>query len=207
MKAWIVTFAVIVAGVAASDSPAADKTRVGQLVEYNIYETANGPLDTLATLCTNLRDSLQAVSAKLSVAQDSLESVLTMLDGHFRGKQLIYPDLGQGTKVDGGAGTYEPGNTAVIIPTDSIDTQFTLCCIMIHDASAADDYQIDLYCAELGADSLIGQYVAERGNASGTISPFPIVSPVLPKNTKVSGRLASSSGGDYAYIKLGYHLH
>jgi hypothetical protein len=135
------------------------------------------------------------------------------IHGHIHTVQYIWPDEAQGTQLTGAAGAYAPGSTAVIIASSGVSNRhptaeyFVLTSITVHDASASDDYQIDLYCAALGDDSLISQVAVERGAASGTISPVSITSPKLPSTAKVSGRIASSSVNDNAYVKLGYHIH
>ena len=214
MKAWIIIFAVIVAGVVPADSSAVPKTRVGQLVEYNLYEIPNGPLDTLATLCSNLRDSLQITKTKLATAQDSLNSALSILESledHIHSVARCYPDLANGVTLTGGAGTWELGTNAFVIPTDSVEAIYDLHYVNVASATAADTYQIRFYCGELYAtsgDSLIGCIRTSKAAGSNLSSPSPIITPQIPKYGKVSASVASSSGGlDQIVISVSYHVY
>lgn len=123
-------------------------------------------------------------------------------------RQLIWPDLAQGTQLVGGAGAYQLGTAANVVAASSIASPFVLTKVFLHDVSVADDYQINLYCSLMGTDSLICSVVCERGTAgSGNIAAILIPCPILPANCRISGAIASSTGGDNAYIKLGYQVH
>lgn len=139
---------------------------------------------------------------------NSIYSAIYTILRQIHSEQKVYPSLTDGVTLTGGAGAWALGNFQEIIPANAITSPFDIHFANIGAASANDTYEIVLYKGALGSEIEIGRFRTTRvSNTSGT-APVPVLTPLLPANTRVSAKLASGTGGgDTVVGSLFYHTY
>lgn len=140
-----------------------------------------------------------------SNAADSLAAKIKTLIEHIHEPSDCYPELAYGVNVVGGVGAWTLSAAfTTIIPENTVTDDFDIHFVNIESASASDEYLLMLYD---GDDNEIGKvrFRADTGFFSGALPSIPIQTTLLPANTEVKAKLASSTGGDNVTISLHYH--
>jgi len=118
-----------------------------------------------------------------------------------------YPTLADGVVVAGGAGAWALGNFVEVIPANAINKAFDIHYINVEAASANDVYEIVLYSGLLGAEVEIGRARTYKTAAIAGANSVQVQVPAQLANTRVSAKVASSSGGDSLTVSTFYHTY
>lgn len=136
---------------------------------------------------------------------------IVLLEEHIHSVQRCYPDLANGITLTGGAGAWQLGAVAVMIPVNTVTKEFDIHFCNVASATAADVYQVKFYCGAMFAtlgDSMIACLRTSKAAGANTSSPSPLTTPELPPNSQVTAQVASSSGGgDAIVISVSYHTY
>jgi hypothetical protein len=131
---------------------------------------------------------------------------IDLLSDHAHSAQKVYPTLVNGTTITGGAGAWALGSFVQVVPVNTVTLPFDIHFVNVGDVSATDTYELVLYSGLGGSEVEIGRCRFSRTSAANTVSPTPMQTPIQPANTRISAKIASSSGGaDTAVISLFYH--
>jgi hypothetical protein len=142
-----------------------------------------------------------------TAADKTLLGYLNSLYQHVHNPAKCYPTLQNGVTVNGGAGAWALGNFVEIVPASTITTMYDIHYVNFESASATDTYEFVLYSGLAGAEVEIGRIRTKKeATQSGTTS-VPIQIPALMANTRISAKLASSSGGDNVTVSVFYHTY
>lgn len=130
--------------------------------------------------------------------------------GYIHGKHIhspgrCYPTLANGVTVSGGDGAWQLGNFTEIVPANTITSPFDIHWLNISQSSAADTYQLELYYGE--ANTFAGCIRFTRAAGAAASSQVVFQSPIIPANSKVTAKIASSSGGDNSTLTIHYHTY
>jgi hypothetical protein len=126
---------------------------------------------------------------------------------HIHQPAKCYPTLADGVTVTGGAGAWTLGDFVEIVPVDTITTAFDIHWINFESASANDIYELVLYSGLGGAEVEIARVRTYKSATMSGANNVPIQIPVQYANTRISAKLASSSGGDNVTVSLFYHQY
>ena len=133
----------------------------------------------------------------------SLYSLGETLNEHAHAPSKIMPDLADGIVVVDGAGAWTLGALTELAPASSITSDFDIHYILFTSLSAVDEYQLNLYYG--ASDTFAGSVCAVRTANQDTNSNIAAQTIVVPANSRIRCRLASSTGGRNASVKLFYH--
>lgn len=126
---------------------------------------------------------------------------------HIHQPAKVYPSLANGVTVTGGVGAWALGNFVEIIPANTITTAFDIHWINFESVSANDIYELVLYSGLEGAEVEIARVRTYKSATMTGANNVPIQIPVQYPNSRISAKLASSSGGDNVTISLFYHQY
>jgi hypothetical protein len=127
---------------------------------------------------------------------------------HAHQQARCYPTLADGVTINGGAGAWQLTATPTeIIPANAITSSFDVHYVVVEGASATDIYELVLYKGAAGQEIEIGRVRTDRESATSGASNVPIQIPAQDANTRISGAVASKSGGDNMTVSLYYHLY
>lgn len=126
---------------------------------------------------------------------------------HIHQPAKCFPSLANGVTVNGGASAWELGNFTEIVPADVIASAFDIHFIVFENASASDVYEIVLYSGAAASEIEIGRVRTRQANVVSGAANVPIQVPPQAANSRISAKVASSSGGDNVTISLFYHLY
>jgi hypothetical protein len=169
--------------------------------------TLKGYTDTLEagqTIIKGYTDTLESAIATIQGYVDTLESGQTSLDGlldtciayldrledHNHNNQLVYPTLADPPQLISGTGKWTLGNFIELIPANAIAYPFDLHYFNTGIGSLVGTYEVHLFSGTVGSEVNFAKLrFARLSNQTGA-SPFPIMTPVFPANTRISGKLA-----------------
>lgn len=135
---------------------------------------------------------------------DSLYSLSYSINNHMHGVCSVYPTLADGVVLTGAAGAWGLGDYVEIVPANTIISDFDINWLQIENSSAADIYEVVLYYGVASTEA--GRTRLSRPAGAITNSEASFMSPIIPANSQVVGRVASSSGGgDTTTISIEYH--
>jgi hypothetical protein len=126
---------------------------------------------------------------------------------HVHQSAKCYPTLANGVVIAGGVGSWVLGNFVEIVPSNVIIFPYDIHYIVIENASANDVYEIVLYSGTLGNELEIGRVRTKRDSAVAGAPNVPIQIPPQAPNTRISAKVASSTGGDSVTVSLYYHQY
>lgn len=168
------------------------------------YKTDNLPSDPADQ---SLIDAKLGITTDIAPNQTVLGYQHSMYD-HIHNQARCYPTLADGVIVTGGVLSWTLGNFAEIIPSNTITAAFDIHHICFEDSSATDIYEFVLYSGSTGNEVEIGRVRVNRAAANSGVTHVPIQIPPQPPNSKISGKVASKSGGsDTVTISVYYHLY
>lgn len=127
---------------------------------------------------------------------------------HIHSAQKVYPTLADGVTLTGHATAWTLGNKTEVVPVNTITSEFDIHYLNIGAASVTDTFEIVLYKGLAGAEVEIGRVRAVRAAAQSGTAPMPMLTNMIPANTRISAALASASGGgDTLELALFYHTY
>lgn len=124
---------------------------------------------------------------------------------HVHNPAKCYPSLANGVTITGGAGAWVLGSFVEVIPVNTLTTMFDIHWIIFESASANDTYELILYRGLAGSEIEIGRIRTRRESTQSGASNAPIQIPAQAANTRISAKVASSSGGDNVTISVILH--
>lgn len=148
---------------------------------------------------------IAAVDGKIDVIDGEIE----ILDEHNHSAQKVYPTLANGITVTAAAGVWELGAFVEVVPANTITAPFDIHFLNLGAVSSDTTYEIVFYKGALNAEVEIGRArFARLSAATANISSQPLMTEVLPANTRISAKLATLNGGSRtAVISLSYHTY
>ena len=157
-----------------------------------------------------INDTVDEVNNKIGETTDdaSDKSVLgynNSIYQHIHKPAKCYPTLANGITIAGSATAWTLGNFVEVVPVNAIAVMYDIHWINFESASANDVYELVLYSGLVGAEIEIGRIRTFRQSVTSGANNVPIQIPALMPNTRISAKLASSSGGDNVTISVFYH--
>lgn len=144
---------------------------------------------------------------KLVSNEEVLENQEILLD-HIHSAQKVYHSLANGVTLTGHATAWTLGDKTEVVPVNTIDQPFDIHYLNFGSASVTDTFEIVLYKGLAGAEIEIGRARVVRAAAQSGTAPTPIMTEMLPANTRISAAVASASGGgDTIVLSLFYHTY
>lgn len=134
---------------------------------------------------------------------DSLYANLKEVLEHIHTASKVYPTLADGVQIDTDAAVWTLGAFATIVPADTITNDFDIHHISIEDISADSVYELVLYCGP--TDTECGRVRFTRTTLTEAVLNIPMLTPIIPANSRIRAKLASSTGNDDASITIFYH--
>lgn len=138
----------------------------------------------------------------------SLMSGNYIIGRHFHSPAYVSPSLANGIVLTGGVGAWQLGNfSADIIAAGAIGSPYDVHFVNISTASVADTYEIHFFYG--ASDTFAGSCRFTRAAAAtADVSPFPVMTPIIPAGSRFRAKVASSSGGgDTCTLSLIYHIY
>jgi hypothetical protein len=127
---------------------------------------------------------------------------------HFHSVQYCYPTLANGIQAVASASIWTLGSYVVVIPTNTIGNPFDIHHIHIGNFSDNTVYEIHLFSGADGAESFICAARFARNSNTNQGSNLSVITPIIPANTQIKAKLASSSNGaDTANFSVMYHTY
>jgi hypothetical protein len=137
-----------------------------------------------------------------------IESKLERIEHHFHDAAKCYPTLAAGKVVTGGVASWALGSFVEIVPVNTISSAFDIHFIVFEAVSATDTYELVLYSGLVGSEVEIARIRTTRESATSGTTDIPCMCYVQPPNTRISAKVASSSGGsDTVTISIFYHTY
>lgn len=143
-----------------------------------------------------------------SHAGNSIMAGIDELKEHTHSRAKCHPTLAAGVTVTGGAGAWALGNYAVLVAANAITSDFDIHYVHAEAVSANDTYEIVLYSGADGAEVEIGRIRMTRSATIDSPTSLPFSCPIIPANTQIKAKVASSSGGgDTVALSIFYHTY
>lgn len=140
-------------------------------------------------------------------ADKTLSGYANTADRHTHSQSLCYPTLANGMQVNTGAAAWTLGAFTEIVPAGIIDGAFDVHWINFETASANGTYELHLYSGEPGLETLVARVRTVRDNNQYGIDSIPVQMNIQPPGTRLSARLASSSGNRNVTLSVYYHKY
>ena len=156
-------------------------------------------LEAILNRIGNSTDYWSAYKTVLGYANNSFQ--------HTHSAAMCYPTLTAGIQVNSGSTSWILGDYTEIIPAGVIPYAFDIHWLNFETASASGIYEIHLFAGEEGQETLVAQTRTTRDNNQYGISSVPIQMPIQPPNTRLTVRLASSSGNRNITLSVYYHMY
>jgi hypothetical protein len=135
---------------------------------------------------------------------ETLFGLLSEIEDHIHNAAFVYPSLNAAVTITGGAGAWQLGNYAEVIPANTINQNFDIHYINIKTAPTNDSYQLELY----SETEVIAQIHFEKSATSSPVLAHPILTPMLDPNEQIRARVATAGGGgDAPTISVTYHKY
>ncbi len=126
---------------------------------------------------------------------------------HIHNPALCYPTLAPGRQVNTGAGNWELGEFAELIPANIITDAYDVHWVNFESSSATGVYELHLFAGVPESEVLIATIRTSRDtNQSGTTN-VPVQIPPLHANTRLSAKVAGSSGNRNVVVSVFYHTY
>ena len=141
---------------------------------------------------------------------NSLAAHTHIFNEHFHSAVFLKPNLAGAITLTSDAGAWAAMNATKteIIPVGGVTSVFDLHFMDISDISANGEYQIELYKGGIGAEISIGNFGTGRNAVQSQEGARPIITEMLPANTRISAALSSSNAGaNTLTIKLEGHIY
>ena len=177
------------------------KTTVEAITGYALDSTVAKANILGAAISTSISADIQVIDAVVDLIKTDTTSILAKQNA----RQSVYPTLADGITVTGGA-AWTLGNFATIAAANAITSAFTIKGVNIASASANDTYELVLYSGALGAEVEIGRTRFTRVSNTYQIGFSSIPCTPLAANTRISAKVASSTGGDNCTISILYNI-
>lgn len=129
---------------------------------------------------------------------------LHLLQEHAHSAVLCYPTLADGVVVTGGA-AWTLGAFAEIVPASTIADDFDIHGLSIEAMSAVDVYEVHLFYGD--SDTFAGRVRVVRTTNQDSAQFVTFMTDVIPANSKIRAKIASSTGGDTVTVSIRYHSY
>jgi hypothetical protein len=165
--------------------------------------TIKNDLTTLKGYTDTLETSIGTITMDLGTALVYLER----LEEHNHNEQWVYPTLTTPPQLISGSGTaYTLGNFVELIPENAINAPFDLHFFNTGIASGVCTYEVHLFRGSVGNEVIFAKIRFARLTNQMGAYPFPLMTPVFPANTRISGKLATSlTTQETLNCSLAYH--
>lgn len=176
------------------------------------YSAIGSDLQTMLNDLSILKgytDTLESGQSSLDSLLDTCITYLERLEDHNHNNQLVYPTLADPPQLISGSGAkWTLGNFIELIPANTINAPFDLHYFNTGIGSLVGTYEVHLFSGALGNEVNFAKIrLARLSNQTGA-SPFPIITPVFPANTRISGKLAVSvTTQETLLCSLAYHQY
>jgi hypothetical protein len=132
---------------------------------------------------------------------------LETLEEHNHNNQWVYPTLADPPQLTSGSGAkWTLGNLTEIIPANTINYPFDLHYFNTGIGSLVGTYEVHLFSGLSGSEICFAKLRFARLSNQMGASPFPIMTPIFPANTRISGKLAVSvTTQETLLCSLAYH--
>jgi hypothetical protein len=121
----------------------------------------------------------------------------------------MYPDEVVGTggiQLTSGVGAWNLSAAFTeIIPASTIANKFDVHYICVEDMGANGVYEVVLYCG--ASDTECGRVRVVRNAIQSGTQNAPIMTPLIPANSRIRAKAASAAGGQTIDISLMYHTY
>jgi hypothetical protein len=117
----------------------------------------------------------------------------------------VYPSLAIAKQVST-TGTYTLGDFTEIVPANAITTKFVIRKVQFANITGTGTYEVVLYSGLSGQEIEIGRTrIAKGTTGTDTILNIDMCTPILSANTRISAKIAYSSGGSNSlYMSIVY---
>ena len=122
---------------------------------------------------------------------------------HNHSQQKVYPTLAAGVTLTASAAAWALGTLTQIIPVNYVTTIFDIHFANVASASSADIYEVVLYASV----TEIARTRVTRALGQNPVAPTPLITPLLPANTNINAKVASSGGGNNIVLSVFYHTY
>lgn len=137
---------------------------------------------------------------------DNAAYLLHIIEEHMHSESKVYPTLAAPVAVLGDNSAWTLGSFVEIVPVDTITDVFDIHFINIEDADDDDMYELVLYADETEIGRV--RFVVDTSVFGGALPAIPFQTPLIPANTKIQAKVASSAGGgDTVNISIHYHTY
>jgi len=156
-------------------------------------DVLKGYTDTLEAetlLLKGYTDTLESGQTTINGKLDNIISSLEIVTDHIHNGEMVYPTLADGITITSGTGKWTLGNFVELIPANTINAPFDMHFFNTALASLVGTYEIHLYAGAVNSEVLFSKVrFARLSNQTGA-TPFPILTPVFPANTRISAKMA-----------------
>lgn len=154
--------------------------------------------------------SVMGSGADASLAnQVELLEDIELIEDHLHSKGEIYPRLADPILITAPAVAWAVDALPTeIIPADTVTDPFDLHWGNVSDISANGWYQILVFSGEAGSEIEIAAQSVTRSAAQSQEGAVPLQDIIVPANTRISVKLASSNAGsNTARLSLSFHRY
>ena len=178
--------------------------------------TANLATDVIMSQVIGKKSDTVAGTSLVAIGKQLLEDTNELLSNqeiqldHIHGIQRVYPTLANGVTIaSGNVGWALSAAFTEIVPAAAIGDPFDIHFINVEAVSDVGDvYEVHLYSGAISSEVEIGMFRAYReANQSGS-APAPMLTAILPSDTRISAKAACEDGGeDTITIAIYYHTY
>lgn len=139
-------------------------------------------------------------------AGNSIASKTNVNDKHIHSNQRCYPTLANGVTLTGGVAAWALGAFVEIVPVNTIPEDYDIHYLNVAAYNANDVFEIVLYSGAVGFEVEIGRVRVTRITNVGASPHVSFKTPIIPANTRISGKVASQAGtSNTITISILYH--
>ncbi len=161
-----------------------------------------------------LKKIINAINAVVGTNADAhdvntLSGKSHMLQEHTHGVAMIHPELADPISLQKASNEWAAyGTPTEIVAAGVITNDFDLHFGIVSAISANGDYTIEIYQGAAQSETVIAHISVARNAVQSQEGAIPIITPLLPANTRISAALSSGNAGqDTLEIKLMYHVY
>lgn len=180
-----------------------DDFRAPKLISSGfIVAVSQEPIQSLLKI---INDKIGNSNQAWNFTGDTVLGYANVAYAHIHNPAFCYPTLANGIQINTGAGDWELGSFAEIIPADEINKAFDIHWVNFEGASSNGVYELVLYSGASGSEVEIGRVRTVREGAQTGIARVPMQIPVQAPNARISAKVASNLGSRNVTVSVFLH--
>lgn len=133
------------------------------------------------------------------------DSLIAILNDHAHSAQRVWRTETVPITLTSGGGAWTLGSFAEMVAVDQITSDFDIHWAIINDPNTNESYEIAFFYG--ATDIACGRLCFTRSNNFVNSISVPMMTPLIPANSRIRVKMADGTGGSVAKMKILYHIY